>query len=110
MRILIVDDDTKKYNHLVQYFPKFVYSKDEAYKTLQTSSYDILFINTRFNEDFVNKIRNIDPYIPIYLVNLANDGKCMVEYASLIDGYLITVDQVEQKIERLITQKQYVNA
>ena len=34
----------------------------------------------------------------------------MVEYASLIDGYLITVDQVEQKIERLITQKQYVNA
>jgi hypothetical protein len=108
--ILIVDSITTRYSHLTYYPIEFTASKDDVYKKLRVNSYDILFINTLFNEDFVNKIRNIDPYVPIYLINLTNDGKCMVEYAALIDGYLISVDQVEQKIERLVSKKQYVHA
>ena len=104
MRILIVDDDINKYSHVLQYSPHFATSKDDAYLTLQVTSFDIVFVNTKFNDDFVNRIRKIDAYVPIYLLNLSNDGKCLIEYASLIDGYLIKIEQVKEKIDRLISR------
>lgn len=103
MRILIVDDDPNKYIKILHNSPIFASSKTEAYQLLQLNTFDIVFVNTKFNEDFVNKLRNIDSYIPIFLVNLSNDGKGIIEFAPLIDGYLINIDQVEAKIEKLKT-------
>lgn len=100
MKILIVDDNIEKYSNVLQYSPVFSKSKDEAYSYLQFTTFDIVFVNTKFNDDFVNRLRTIDAYVPIYLVNLFNDGKCIVEYASLIDGYLIRLKQVKEKIEK----------
>jgi len=109
MRILIVDDDPSKYKHLMSYSPTFTTSKPDTYKLLQGLTFDVVFVNTKFNEDFVNRIRSFDPYVPVFLVNFTNDGKGIVEYASLIDGYLINVDQVARTIERLISKFHYAN-
>jgi len=106
MNILIVDDNPSQYCNLSQYHPFFVASKLETFNLLKKTSFDLILVNTKFNEDFVNKLREIDPYIPIYLVNFQQDGKGIMEYASLIDGYFINIKQVMEKIDRFFIKNQ----
>jgi hypothetical protein len=106
MKVLIVDDNPVIYQSLIQYCLRFTSSKLETFDLLKKNSFDLIFVNTKFNEDFVNKLREMDAYVPIYLVNLKNDGKGIVEYASLIDGYFINIDQVKEKIEKLFLKNQ----
>ena len=110
MKVLIVDDDFSQYTEVLQYNPQFTTSKQETFDALKKNSFDLLFVNTKFNEDFINKLREIDAYVPIYLINPKNDGKGIIEYASLIDGYFINVDQIVSKIERLFRKQMYAYA
>lgn len=86
MRILFVDNVDHQYS-IDNITIQTVGSKEEAFEIIEASKCDMIFVNVKFNHDFVFKIRKANPAIPVFLINDNDDIKGLAEYAGLIDGY-----------------------
>jgi len=106
MRILFVDDIEHQYE-IDTINAITVNTKQAALDIISNKGCDLVFVNVKFNHDFVYRIRKISPVIPVFLMNDKEDAQGLDEYAGLIDGYYRKpiFDQLVRIIKKPIYQR-----
>ena len=102
MKLLFVDDmNICNYNEFSkQHEISVAKNKKDALKLINEKDFAAIFVNVKFNNDFVEHIKSLDKHANVYLLNNRRDNVGLAEHASLIDGYFVSPSQ--DKIERIL--------
>jgi len=104
MKLLFVDDtNIFNCNQLKsEYEISIAKNKKDAFQLISKTKFSAIFVNVKFNNDFVEKIKEIDTKARVYLLNNEKNNAGLVEHASLIDGYFVSPSQ--EKMEKVLNK------